>query len=214
MWLPTGYVARTEFEVRRSRFVTLLARTDGEEAARLAIAEERRRFPDARHHCTAFIVDVPGALAVERSSDDGEPAGTAGMPMLDVLRGSGLTNATAVVTRWFGGIRLGTGGLVRAYSRSVASALAVAPRVRPVTRTLTTLALDHADAGRVRSELESRGVVVVQVDYGARATFTLTHADGAALAAVVAAATHGAGVLEPAGVCVVEEPVHGTDTPS
>lgn len=212
MWLPSGYLARTELTVKRSRFVTLLVRTDDEEAARRAIAEERRHSPEARHHCTAFIVDVPGSLAVERSSDDGEPAGTAGTPMLEVLRGSGLTNATAVVSRWFGGIKLGTGGLVRAYSQSVANALAEAPRVRPVTRTLATLTLEHADAGRVRSELEARGVVVVGVEYSSRAVLTLTHADDAALRAAVAATTHGAGVLVAAGTHMVEEPVHGPDT--
>lgn len=212
MWLPSGYRARTEIEVRRSRFVTLLARTDDEDAARGTIGEERRRFPDARHHCTAYVVEVPSAQPVERSSDDGEPAGTAGMPMLEVLRGSGLTNATVVVTRWFGGIKLGTGGLVRAYSESVAQAVSAAPRVVPVTRTLHALTLDHADAGRVRSELEARGAVVLDADYGPRATLTLTHADAAALASAVAAATHGAGVLVPVGTQVLEEPVRDADT--
>ena len=204
MWLPTGFLARTELEVKRSRFVTLLARTDDEDAARRTIAEERRRFPDARHHCTAFIVEVPGALNVERSSDDGEPAGTAGMPMLDVLRGSGLTNVTAVVTRWFGGIKLGTGGLVRAYSESVSRALTGTPRVQPVTQSLHSLTLEHAEAGRVRGDLEARGVVVVRADYGALATFTLTHADESLIAGAVAAATRGRGVLVPAGTLVEE----------
>lgn len=206
MWLPSGYAARTTLEVKRSRFVTLLTRTDDEDAAREAIAAERHRYPEARHHCTAFIVEVPGSLAVERSSDDGEPAGTAGMPMLEVLRGSGLTNATTVVTRWFGGIKLGTGGLVRAYSESVAQALATAPRVTPVTRTLQALTLDHAEAGRVRSELEARGAVVVDARYDARVTLVLTHADESVLAGAVAAATRGDGTLRVVGTQVVEQP--------
>ena len=126
LWLPRGFSGDTETEARRSRFLTRLARVDDEDAARAIIAEVRATYPDARHHCLAFIVDVPGAQPVERSSDDGERAGTAGMPMLEVLRGSGVSNAVAVVTRYFGGVLLGTGGLVRAYSDAVSSALAQA----------------------------------------------------------------------------------------
>ena len=87
-WLPRGYRAESELEVKRSRFIATLARADSEEAARDVIASVRGAYPDARHHCTAFVVEVPGAQPIERSSDDGEPAGTAGMPMLEVLRGA------------------------------------------------------------------------------------------------------------------------------
>ncbi|HOA88438.1 MAG TPA: YigZ family protein, partial [Propioniciclava tarda] len=123
LWLPRGYRAESEFEVKRSRFLTTLARVDAEEAAREVIADVRRVHPAARHHCSAFIVEVEGAQHIERSSDDGEPSGTAGAPMLGVLRGSGVTQVVAVVTRYFGGVLLGTGGLVRAYSDAVAEAL-------------------------------------------------------------------------------------------
>ena len=110
-WLPRGFQARTETEVKRSRFLATLARADDEQQARDVIALVKAEFPDARHHCQAFIVDVPDAQPIERSSDDGEPAGTAGMPMLETLRGAGLGNVVAVVTRYFGGTLLGTGGL-------------------------------------------------------------------------------------------------------
>lgn len=207
MWLPSHHVSQAEIEVRRSRFLAVLSRSDSEEAARAAVATQRSLHPEALHHCSAFIVEVPGARNVERSSDDGEPSGTAGRPMLEVLRGSGLTNATVVVVRWFGGTKLGTGGLVRAYSDAVAAAVAAAPRVQPVVRTLHRLALGHGEAGRVRAELEARGVEVVAVEYAATVVLTLAASDDGALADVVAHLTHGAGQLAPAGTRVVEIPV-------
>lgn len=205
MWLPTGYAERSELVIQRSRFLTVLVRTDDEAAARAVIAAERSTFPDARHHCSAFIVRVPGAMDIERSNDDGEPAGTAGKPMLETLRGSGLRDATAVVTRYFGGILLGTGGLVRAYSDSVAQAIELAPRVDLIERPLFTLALPHADAGRITSELIARGVEVVETAYGTQAVLTLV--DDGGLEGVVAHVTRGSGALKAAGTRVVEMPV-------
>lgn len=207
MWLPSGYQAQDEREIKRSRFLATLVRTDDEEAARAAIAATRRAHPDARHHCSALIVDIPGARPVERSSDDGEPPGTAGMPMLDVLRASGLTNATVVVTRWFGGVKLGTGGLVRAYAGAVERVAAAAPRVQPVRRTLFALDLAHVEAGRIQGELAARGVEVVEVTYAAHATLLLAHDDDARLRDVVAHVTRGAVTPRPVGVRVVEVPL-------
>ena len=173
--LPRGFSAESGLEVKRSRFITRLARADSEDAARTVIAGVRATYPDARHHCTAFIIAVPDAQPIERSSDDGEPAGTAGMPMLEVLRGSGLSNVVAVVTRYFGGVLLGTGGLVRAYSDSVAAAVSGTPRVRPVVRRLVGLEVDAAEAGRVQGALMNRGVDVVDADWGgASVLFTLS----------------------------------------
>ena len=123
---PTSYrtiaapVSAT-IEARRSRFLADLARAPTEEEARAVIDAARRAHHDARHHCSAFILGVDGR--VERSNHDGEPSGTAGAPMLEVLRGSGLSDVVVVVTRWFGGTLLGTGGLIRAYSDAVAAAL-------------------------------------------------------------------------------------------
>lgn len=111
--------------IRRSRFVTSLASVSNSEAARVFVAEVRSRFPDAHHHCWAFVAGPPGATAQVGCSDDGEPAGTAGQPMLKVLLHSGVGEIAAVVTRYFGGTKLGRGGLVRAYAGGVQSALAV-----------------------------------------------------------------------------------------
>lgn len=204
-WLPRGYRAESELEMKRSRFIATLARADSEEAARDVIASVRGAYPDARHHCTAFVVEVPGAQPIERSSDDGEPAGTAGMPMLETLRGAGVSQAVAVVTRYFGGVLLGTGGLVRAYSDAVAAALAAAPRVEPVSRALFAVTLDHADAGRVQGELMNHGVDVVDAEYGARVRLTLAASgEGADMPGLVAQATQGRTPAVPAGSQVVE----------
>lgn len=207
--LPRGFHAETEIEIKRSRFITTLARVDDEDAARAVIAEVRDRYPDARHHCSAFIVDVPDAQPIERSSDDGEPSGTAGMPMLDVLRGAEISQVVAVVTRYFGGILLGTGGLVRAYAGAVTDALDAAPRVQPVVRDLYRVELDHADAGRVQADLINRGVDVIQARYGASVELTIaTGLDSAELdlPSLVAQLTAGEVEARPAGTTLIEEP--------
>jgi uncharacterized YigZ family protein len=98
------------------------------------VAEIRAEFPDANHHCYAYVVGPPGSTAQIGMSDDGEPGGTAGRPMLAVLLGGGIGDIVAVVTRFFGGVKLGTGGLVRAYSGGVRSALAQLPLQEKVAR--------------------------------------------------------------------------------
>lgn len=163
-----------ECEEKRSRFIGQIARANSEDEAREFISTIRSTHPDARHNCSAFVVRVPGALDVERSSDDGEPAGTAGRPMLEVLRGSGVTNVVAVVTRYFGGVLLGTGGLVKAYTEATALALAATPLVE--IRELSVVEVDapHADAGRLHSDLHAHGVEVDGTEYGPRhATLTV-----------------------------------------
>ncbi|QGF25138.1 DUF1949 domain-containing protein [Raineyella fluvialis] len=205
--MPRGPDVTSELEIKRSRFITWLRRVDDEAAARALLAEARDAYPDARHHCSAWVIAVPDAQPLWHSSDDGEPSGTAGRPMLDVLVGSGLTDVAVVVVRYFGGTLLGTGGLVRAYSDAVASALALAPRVRLVPSALWTVLLPHAEAGRVESELRARGVVVHDVAYVAEGVrLTVADNDREGLGALVASLTRGAAVLEPAGRTVSEVP--------
>lgn len=171
------------------------------------IAEVRAEMPDARHHCTAFIVEEPDALAVERSSDDGEPAGTAGMPMLEVLRGAEVSNAVAVVTRYFGGVLLGTGGLVRAYSDAVQLAVADSPRVRPVVKRLVGLEVPVADAGRVEGALLNHDLAVVDADWGSSVVLTLALDDPDAALPLVREIVQADADLVPLGTRVVEEPL-------
>ncbi len=105
--------ASGEITEKKSRFIATLRPVGSEEEALAFIAEMKKKYWDARHNCSAYIVGTDKPL--ERCSDDGEPSRTAGMPMLEIIRGQGLTNVCAVVTRYFGGVLLGTGGLVRAY---------------------------------------------------------------------------------------------------
>jgi uncharacterized YigZ family protein len=142
---------RTELVVDRSRFVTTLEPVADVAGLDAVVARVRREFPDARHHCTASVLGDDGAR--HRCHDDGEPAGTAGAPMLAALQGAGVTDVVAVVTRYFGGVLLGTGGLVRAYGSSVSTALAEAGVVHRRWVDLVAVRADLADGGRVEAEL-------------------------------------------------------------
>jgi uncharacterized YigZ family protein len=192
--------ADAEIVIKRSRFLCALEPVESEEAARAVVERMRKRHWDARHHCSAFRIGPP-PLPLERSSDDGEPAGTAGAPMLDVLRGSDLSDVVAVVTRWFGGTLLGAGGLVRAYGDAVRAAVAEATTVRRRLVREHRLDLDHRDAGRVESELRARGVAVLDTTYGSRVGLLLgvPPADEPRLAALLAELTAGTVVTRPAG---------------
>ncbi|MCF4006311.1 YigZ family protein [Corynebacterium uropygiale] len=204
-----GFSDQCSWEIQRSRFITVIARVDSEDEARDTIELVRSQFPDARHHCHAFIIHTEGAQPREHSSDDGEPAGTAGRPMLDVLRGSGMENILAVVVRYFGGIKLGTGGLVKAYSHSVELGLELVPRVRRSIQTLLALDLAHSEAGKVEAELRGRGVSIAETTYGAHVTLTLASPEKEieGLQALVASITQGEGELRGAGEEWVEHPL-------
>lgn len=186
---------RPEIEtvIKKSRFIARVCRADGVDDAMQLVAEARRVHPDAGHHCFAYIIGDEPESRVERSGDDGEPGGTAGLPMLQALKARELVNVAAVVSRYFGGVKLGAGGLARAYSGAVTSAVEAAtlrPRVRwEVFR----LEADHGEAGRVESELRSRGFDVTDVHYGERAVLTVACADTDALAAAVGEITAGRG---------------------
>ncbi|ANH38441.1 IMPACT family member YigZ [Nocardioides dokdonensis FR1436] len=184
--------AAAEIEVKRSRFLATLVRVDSEDAARAVVERLRKEHWDARHHCSAIIVGPP-PTPVQRSSDDGEPAGTAGAPMLEVLRGAGLSDTVAVVTRWFGGTLLGAGGLVRAYGDAVRAALDAAGTRERRLRLELALEVDHADAGRVEGELRARGVDVLGTTWGAAVQLVLgvDPAAEAATRALVAEVTGG-----------------------
>lgn len=156
-----------EETIRKSRFLTRLRRVEDEESARAAIEQTRREHRTANHNCTAFILGPGGQVA--RSSDDGEPSGTAGLPMLEVLAARPVGDVVAIVTRYFGGVKLGTGGLVRAYSDSVAGALdAAGTRARRLS-TRAAVAVDAMSAGKLENELRAGGVTVVGVSYGLQA---------------------------------------------
>lgn len=191
--------AVAETEVKRSRFLCVVRRVASEGDARAVVEAARREHWDARHHCSAFVLGPD--RAVERSSDDGEPSGTAGAPMLEVLRGAAVSDVVVVVTRWFGGTLLGAGGLVRAYSDAVRAGLdAAGTRERTLLRELT-LDVAHADAGRVESDLRGRGFAVLDASYGTGVTLLLgvAPADAPRLHAAVAELTSGTAEPVPTG---------------
>ncbi len=163
--------AVAEIEVKRSRFLAEIHPVTDEVAARAVVEAARARHWDARHHCSAFILGARGE--VERSSDDGEPSGTAGAPMLEVLRGRELTDVCAVVTRWFGGTLLGAGGLVRAYGDAVRAAVAAADVVRRERLAAVEVHLSHAVAAKAESELRGRGVQILGVEHANEVTLRL-----------------------------------------
>lgn len=201
---PTAYLtvrasALAEIEVKRSRFLCRVEPAGSVEAARAVVEEQRKRHWDARHHCSAFVLGPAGD--VQRSSDDGEPSGTAGAPMLEVLRGRGVTDVVAVVTRYFGGVLLGAGGLVRAYSEAVRAGLDVAGVRRRRLLDRYDVDVPHADAGKIEHALRAHDVVVLGVDYAARARLHLAvpAGDPTRLTDVLAELSGGTLHAEPAG---------------
>lgn len=198
-----------DLEIKRSHFLGLAARTTSEAQAREFIASRRALYPDARHHCSAFIIANPGATPTERSNDDGEPSGTAGKPMLEVLRGSQIFDVTVVVTRYFGGTLLGTGGLVRAYSQATTQALEQLSLCRRSQQYLWQLCAPVAEAGRIEAELRAGGANIVQTRWESQATIELASAvaNPTELAALVANVTRGQGHLEAAGTKILELPL-------
>ena len=143
---------RHEYVVEKSRFITTVYPCSTEEEAQAFIGRINKEFWDARHNCTAFALGPKQEQ--QRSSDNGEPSGTAGKPMLEVLKKTGITNIAVVVTRYFGGIKLGAGGLIRAYSHSVAETLRLAPKELHTIRTELQTTIDYALYGAVEHYLQ------------------------------------------------------------
>ena len=159
----------SELTEKRSRFLGHVRMVESEEEAKAFIAEMKRKYYDARHNCWCYAVR-DGA---ERYSDDGEPQGSAGIPMLEVLRRRGVTNAVCVVTRYFGGVLLGTGGLLRAYTQSAADALDAAGVAVVRAWTEAEARCSYAQAERMKTEAAALGAVTEDVVYGADVTLKL-----------------------------------------
>lgn len=159
----------------KSRFNCALARVANEDDARAFIAARRKQYHDATHNCTAYVLGDDGEIA--RSSDDGEPAGTAGVPMLDALRRRQITNTVAVVTRYFGGVKLGAGGLVRAYGGAVAATLEAAGIVELRRMSVVTVVADYMMAGRLEADLRSSAWHLLDVRFGEELAVDVAVAD-------------------------------------
>lgn len=150
--------AQAELVEKKSRFIATIRPVSSEEEAVAFIEEMKKKYYDARHNCSAFVIGSKGELT--RSSDDGEPSGTAGRPMLEVLTGSGIRNIAAVVTRYFGGVLLGTGGLVRAYSGAVKMALEQCETIMRRYGVQMLIKTDYNGVGKIQYLLGSKDVVI------------------------------------------------------
>ena len=144
---------RHEYIVEKSRFITTICPCSTETDAQAFINRINKEFWDARHNCTAYALGPKQEQ--QRSSDNGEPSGTAGKPMLEVLKKTGITNVAVVVTRYFGGIKLGAGGLIRAYSHSVSETLQLAPKELHTTRMQLQTTIDYALYGSLERYLQN-----------------------------------------------------------
>ena len=165
---------RQEIVIEKSRFICTLKKVHSEAEAQEFIKTIKKEFWDATHNCSAYIVDE----MAQRSSDDGEPSGTAGLPMLEVLRKNKLTNTAAVVTRYFGGIKLGAGGLVRAYTNSVAEAVKATGIARKVLVSKFSFMYDLNEVGKILNILYQQQLFeIADVEYGLKAKVILKMKD-------------------------------------
>lgn len=171
--MPTSYLTvagdgAAELEVERSRFAARVSRVSDESEVRGVVEQVRREHWDARHHCFAAVLGAEGTST--QAHDGGEPAGTAGAPMLQLLQGSGLSDVVVVVSRWFGGTLLGTGGLARAYAAAARAGLEQAGLVERVRHDLCEVTVDFTEVGRLEHDLRARGARVLGVEYTGEAS--------------------------------------------
>jgi uncharacterized YigZ family protein len=159
--------------IKGSRFISTAARVGDAASAGDFVRRIKEEFPDATHNCWAWVAGPPGSTASNGSSDDGEPGGTAGMPILNVLLNSGVGDVAVVVTRYYGGVKLGRGGLVRAYGGGAKRVLVEAPRTERVFYVRLEVTADYAAVDTVRRLVDRHQGVVDAEDFGERAVFTV-----------------------------------------
>jgi len=204
-------LSRIELEEKKSRFIAICRPLDIESEANAFVSGIRQEFPDATHHVYAWILS--GDTQLQRYSDDGEPQGTAGIPVLDVLRKNDISQAGIVVTRYFGGTLLGTGGLVHAYGKAAALALEAA---KPVSMQLCRsfrVTVGYPDLDRLRYQLETAGFAITDSQYGLDAELVIAAPTRSSdlLGQLCADVTAGAALIEPAGL--IYRPLPPPDPP-
>lgn len=156
---------------KKSRFLSVVEHVESEEEALAVIERERKKHYNARHHCFAYVIGQRHEL--QRCSDDGEPSGTAGKPILDVLLGKKLHNTVIVVTRYFGGTLLGTGGLVRAYSQAAQAGIAASVIITKKYGCKLTIQTDYTGLGKIQYLLAQRGILILHSDYQEQVKMTV-----------------------------------------
>ena len=193
-----------EIVEKKSRFIAEVFPVVSEDEISAHIEKIKKEYWDARHHCWAYVIGQnPGT---ERMSDDGEPAGTAGKPILEVIRGRGLTDVLVVVTRYFGGTLLGTGGLVRAYTQAALEGLSHAGILRKVPGVRMKIGTDYTGLGKIQYLLAQREISILDTVYTDRVEIlTAAAADMAeSLKKEITEGTSGQAVIEEDGQCWLE----------
>ena len=192
-FVPAGD-GESELTEKRSRFLGHLHPVETEDEAKVFIRDIKKQFHDARHNCWCYrIQDGP-----ERFSDDGEPQGSAGMPMLEVFRRENIRNFVCVVTRYFGGVLLGTGGLSRAYSGAAKAALLSAGTLSVASCSEISFSCPYAMADRLKNLLQSGGAVLGELQYGAEVSITALASEDAAEALAAQITDLSGGKIRPA----------------
>ncbi|MFK3732952.1 YigZ family protein [Streptomyces sp. NPDC088090] len=188
-----------ETEINRSRFLCALAPVADEREAQEFVARIRREHPTATHNCFAYVLGADAS--VQKASDDGEPGGTAGVPMMQMLLRREMRYVAAVVTRYYGGVKLGAGGLIRAYGGVVGEALDALGTITRQRYRLATVTVDHQRAGKLENDLRSTGRAVREVRYAEAVTIEigLPDADVPAFRAWLADVTAGTAAVELGG---------------
>lgn len=163
--------AEAEIVEKKSRFIANVSPISSEEEATNFIAEIKKQHYNARHNCFAYVIG--GDIPIVRFSDDGEPNGTAGKPILDVLLGEKIENAIVVVTRYFGGTLLGTGGLVRAYGKSAKEGILAGKIVQMDVYTKVFISVDYSLIGKIQYEVSNNGHIIIDTEYTDLVKFSL-----------------------------------------
>ncbi|MGX7350989.1 hypothetical protein RU97_GL000297 [Enterococcus canis] len=173
--LPTYYTlaenGQHEIEIKKSRFICTLRRVESEDAAREFIQEIKKEHWKATHNCSAYLLGERSEI--QRSSDDGEPSGTAGIPMLEVLKKNELINVAAVVTRYFGGTKLGAGGLIRAYSHAVSEALTAIGIVQGQLQQELLITISYPLLGKLQNFLELQELTIADTVFTEQVVVTV-----------------------------------------
>jgi uncharacterized YigZ family protein len=195
-FVPAG-AGESEYDEKRSRFLGHVRPVSTEEEARAFIAEMKKTYYDARHNCWCYIING----GAERYSDDSEPQGTAGIPMLEVFHREGVRGVVCVVTRYFGGVLLGAGGLLRAYTRAAKEALDAAGTAAVANWTAVEVTCGYSVLERIKNEAAALGGITESIDYGAGITIRMALPEKAAADFAVRAAdiTAGSAVCRTAG---------------
>lgn len=201
-----GY-GEIEIIINKSRFISYVNRAETEEEAVRFIEQIKKKHWDATHNCSAYIVGEHDQH--QKANDDGEPSGTAGKPILEVIKKSGLQDTVIVVTRYFGGIKLGAGGLIRAYGQSTSEGIQAAGIIRRTLATRIHVTIDYTLLGKVENELRNAGHPIEQIDYLDRVTITTLAQKGQEehLESVLIDITNGQAELTRGDTLYLDEPV-------